>query len=690
MPDSSLPDELVSEILSPALKVSDEVFSNTDHVSPFATYGESTSAYLIVCKSWLRVATPLLYNTVVLRSKAQAKSLATVLSGSSELGHFIKKLRVEGGFGPAMQTILRCSPNITDLFLTLEIYSSDNTGGLCRGLSLINPSRFILQDFKDKILDNKMVSQLLEALSQSSGKWSNLVVFDCPFYGYGTEAQEAIVPAFRSKQLHTVVIPHYGMIPWAYSTFKACPLKTIQIKQPMGSWERTQLPEDDPVLMSLLKFTHRKNPKAKVPEITPDPPLIPPSLNPSFVPLTNASKEVQDAIWARVLYFAMPPRKLALLMVSKSLHRLALSYYYADIVVRTCDELARLSSILTREPTLGAHICTLSFTYYNWDYRYLSDLSDEDSDDSVEDLVQESSVANKLSRAAWILAIVSRTSNLTRFGDQNLTKLSFVGDVMPGEQPSITWDAFEALVTCSGPSLREVSLCVYPGKHVSPVVFNNFTALRMLLWKSDSVFINVSDISVDALPHLEELRVLATDSSFLSVLSRTTLQSLRRVSFPSRSCGSLRAFLENHGSKLSELSISKASSESLGVELLELCPNLSILSLYWERYNTFPPKAEILHPPNTVPSLEKIVFGMPSQLSSKDKVSRWDAFFADFNPQHLSGLREIQCKCFLWPTTERDIAKSDWVRWADKLLNRHGVHFSDKNGTKWRPRLKVK
>src|ERR1700761_8680417 len=97
MSDNSLPDEIISEILSPALKVADDVFSDTSRVSPFSNYSESTSAYLLVCKSWLRVATPLLYHVVVLRSTAQAKALAGALSMNNALGQFIKKLRVEGG-----------------------------------------------------------------------------------------------------------------------------------------------------------------------------------------------------------------------------------------------------------------------------------------------------------------------------------------------------------------------------------------------------------------------------------------------------------------------------------------------------------------------------------------------------------------------------------------------------------------
>ncbi|KAJ7836206.1 hypothetical protein B0H13DRAFT_1464319, partial [Mycena leptocephala] len=87
--------------------------------SSFATYAKSTSAFLLVCKDWLRVSTPLLYNVVVLHSKAQSKALDTTLKKNPDLGRYIKKLCVEDGFGPSMQGILKTAPNITDIFLSL-------------------------------------------------------------------------------------------------------------------------------------------------------------------------------------------------------------------------------------------------------------------------------------------------------------------------------------------------------------------------------------------------------------------------------------------------------------------------------------------------------------------------------------------------------------------------------------------
>ncbi|KAJ7658134.1 hypothetical protein DFH06DRAFT_447200, partial [Mycena polygramma] len=87
---STLPDEILSEILSPALKISNELFSDTYDVSLFANpcvlSSSAYAAYLLVCRDWLRVATPLLYNVVILRSLSQANALERVLQKHKEFG----------------------------------------------------------------------------------------------------------------------------------------------------------------------------------------------------------------------------------------------------------------------------------------------------------------------------------------------------------------------------------------------------------------------------------------------------------------------------------------------------------------------------------------------------------------------------------------------------------------------------
>jgi hypothetical protein len=146
--------------------------------SPFQSKSESSSAFLLVSKSWLRVSTPLLYNVVVLRSKAQAQALAGVLTANPMLGKFIRKLRLEGGYAISMFKILQAAPNISDIFLTLDIMTPDNVCGLCRGLQLIQPVRIILYGTRGLIRyqcleGRKLVQKLVDKFLPS---WTRLVL----------------------------------------------------------------------------------------------------------------------------------------------------------------------------------------------------------------------------------------------------------------------------------------------------------------------------------------------------------------------------------------------------------------------------------------------------------------------------------------------------------------------------------
>jgi hypothetical protein len=112
---------------------------------------------------------------VIIRSKAQCHALGGALQKNPDLGRFIKKLRVEGGFGAPMQHILRWAPNITDLFVSLQIPSPDSSAGLAAGLPLINPTRLIIFDDFDKLWENKAVVQLMTALQGCNTKWTKMV-----------------------------------------------------------------------------------------------------------------------------------------------------------------------------------------------------------------------------------------------------------------------------------------------------------------------------------------------------------------------------------------------------------------------------------------------------------------------------------------------------------------------------------
>ncbi|KAJ7481424.1 hypothetical protein B0H11DRAFT_1226441 [Mycena galericulata] len=236
-----IPYEIISEILSPLLKYSDEVFSDTSE-KPLLTHDYSSSTYLLVCKSWLRVSTPLLYSVVIIRTTAQAEALGKVLQTHPEIGLFIRKLRVEGGFGRIMHVILKCAPNIMDLFLTLFIWGKDESSGLCAGLPLINPQRIILVDGASpnaKPKKNKQVTKLLDMIIHLLPKWDKLTTFRFPyicqpvfFNGpvFEERAQALALGLRQSKSLQTLVVRAGSTVPeYLHQIADAPSLKSIHM-----------------------------------------------------------------------------------------------------------------------------------------------------------------------------------------------------------------------------------------------------------------------------------------------------------------------------------------------------------------------------------------------------------------------------------------------------------------------------
>ncbi|KAJ6569238.1 hypothetical protein B0H19DRAFT_1232141 [Mycena capillaripes] len=86
-----VPDEVISKILTPLLKHPDDLFSDRSEKALLEP-GYSSAMYLLICKAWLRVSTPLLCNVVILCTTAQAEALQALFKTNPEIGQFIKKI----------------------------------------------------------------------------------------------------------------------------------------------------------------------------------------------------------------------------------------------------------------------------------------------------------------------------------------------------------------------------------------------------------------------------------------------------------------------------------------------------------------------------------------------------------------------------------------------------------------------
>ncbi|KAJ7878518.1 hypothetical protein B0H14DRAFT_2711359 [Mycena olivaceomarginata] len=517
-----------------------------------------------------------------------------------------------------MLAILKHSPNISDLFVSLEIYSTDNTNGLCKGLELINPTTLILRERRGKLVENKMVSQLLDALSKSIPKWDRLRAFDSPWTltSESNRFEPVFSPLAKSKRLHTVAISTVSSAAWAYHMFKQCPLETIHVKTPLLPSER--------------------NRNASPPEPIPELPLV---TNPFFIPLAGAPQDVRDQIWARVLYFAMSvpelaynptmggvPPKLPLLLVSKTFYRLGLPSMCAHVFLQRSSAVPSFASALSRNPSIGPYVRSLAVEYL----QFLGDDSDSDVDD------EQSKVEVEVDETFPSGGFPS-TSN----------------DRFPGMP-------FETMARLSGSSLRDCAARIDTRELASASVFAGLTALRALDWDSSTTFVDVPNGSSDGLPNLEELRI--------------SLPYLRRVVI---SEGPERVMVPNW----TELYVSHAT---LRTKILEFCPNLRTLSI--SGYGR--PEAVSFSLPEPVTSLVEIVFEASQSRKdshmSKMEIAEWERFFTEFDPVSFPNLREMKVEYCEWPTTEVV------GRGGGEMMMKRNINLVNRNGTKWRPRLKVK
>ncbi|KAJ7366536.1 hypothetical protein DFH08DRAFT_834730, partial [Mycena albidolilacea] len=484
----NIPDEILSEILSPALRVPDEMFSvmASETNSPFHSKSESSSAFLLVSKSWLRVSTPLLYSVVVLRSKGQAQALAGVLTANPVLGKFIRKLRLEGGYAISMFKILQAAPNISDIFLTLDIMTPDNVCGLCRGLQLIQPVRIILYGTRDSIPyqypeGRKLVQALVDKFLPS---WTRLAVVK--LVDELLESSELRQGLGRAPNLATLVVsnPPEFLLRHIREISNNHSLQRIRV-DPFGSWLGYSQGlywnhvKQDKRIAALLDFPDEGSSSNNTP-----PPFI-------YPPRLAADPVQEDAIWSRVLYFLSrsaplfgwrcewKPAPLAPILVCKKFMRLGLPHFYTSPFLQG-SALQSFADRVSQHPPLGRHVRQLTIGHYG-----NSDL---------------------------FRAITASTTSLVELYG------------MPMSSP-IDWESFNHLGECTGSTLSSFEdvpvLETDPFKFASPAVFKLFPQMRFFGWDSPTSFkLQGEPIPSDTFNNLVRLTVDEFHSSFLEVLAQ--------------------------------------------------------------------------------------------------------------------------------------------------------------------------
>ncbi|KDQ59080.1 hypothetical protein JAAARDRAFT_192632 [Jaapia argillacea MUCL 33604] len=651
-----LPDELIKEILAPVLRIPEDMFTDMGAKSVFCRLNSQAGVctLLLVCKRWLRVATPLLYEIVILRSKAQAQALSTVLTTSKTFGTFIRKLRVEGGYGAAMKTVLSAAPNITDIYLSLYLWSDDNVSGLCRSLPSINPRLVILFDVSNEVRDNANTRKLTKTLGECIlSHWSRMEVFCSPFVLTTRAAyidrrqilqkrdQQIVDSLVTAPKLQCLVYNEYYGSVQEFSRYLPRPncLRRVEFKSPCTEGFMAAVNKDDK-LVHLVHFLAASPTKAS-------PGII--QANPFYAPLSTASEVARSKFG---LVFSNSP------WVPTSLLALPILYTYPVILKRTSFQ--RFCDRISEDPRLGTFVRSLFVSAGGG-----SPLGTEDCMTDVAPLMP----------------------NLCRF---YCPRAAFFLD-----PPIISTRAFELLVQTAGSSLvtfrnvivRDSELC----SSYRFSTLGDFKALRFLDWSSIVTFeFRPDELSPTALASLEQLKLTTYSKSMIKLFTHLRLPCLTQVDIGSTSGLSEMPFFEKHGSKLLTLEFCSETN----IPVFDLCPNLSTVRY---RLRHIAPEIEQFSCNADHINLTKIIVLRSSGFCSSPLMTvtpkvhqEWTKFFQDVNLTRFPSLSEIKITDIAWPTTEREISKNPWPQWSETFQMKWNVHLTDGDGRVWTPRLKAR
>ncbi|KAK7059658.1 hypothetical protein R3P38DRAFT_2496391 [Favolaschia claudopus] len=553
----TLPDDILSEILSLVLHVPDAKFATLVSsfersdvptvISPFLTRSQSSSAYLLVSKSWLYVGTSLLYNTVVLRSKAQAQALAATLTTNPDLGRFIKKLRVEGGFENLMHTILALSRNITDIFVTLDLARTDNPRGLCSGFPLIHPVRVIV-DSPDSV--PRVAEEFFEVIKACVLTWGQTVQFETSLL-FAVEGTMSHV-LNRAPCLHSLVLWNKyeaRRIPSTIEKITKNPaVQSIRFVQGVYSAKQGYDQDFERVLYDLFKEKPRL---LDLMNLSDERAVVAPQHTTPFVYPAQllADASLEDAIWSRILSFAFQRNmsdvgqnhlRVALLTVSRMFKRLGIPNLYRNVQLSSESSARLFASRLEQYPALGCYIRTIIFRF----------------------------------RSGNTIAI--------DFDKIVLYAPSLV-ELNADTCEPISWDSFRRLGDAAGTILRfcrglEVSA---NNEMANAGFFALFSQLETLHLRSKGRFwTDPTTIPNEAFPLLANLTIDGSDASFLDTLACMELPSIRNLNLVLTSPRALNrsTFLKKHGLKLQQLAVSRLQMDYAST-IWHHCPLLESLCI---------------------------------------------------------------------------------------------------------------
>ncbi|KAI5896344.1 uncharacterized protein SCHCODRAFT_02532107 [Schizophyllum commune H4-8] len=695
-------------------------------------------ALLLVCKAWRRVGVPLLYRTAIIRSKGQAESLTHAITALyPERARFVRRLRLEGGFGMDAFKLLKATTRLTHLAINLHVFANESIIGLCRGLQLehVNPTVLVLADTKE---NSKNRAKLVDTVTDQVPRWTKLMAvhLTCIEWHLGPYTTSIVRLLANAPALHTVVMPIDGRPPLndirILSRNRALGCLFFTSERTFANYYHMDANEinaveakiaEDPRLSSICVYDtedgkakrwvdsheyHRNlyladvARRKRVPSPEPTTYASPPPMH--LQPL-----EVQQRIWLRIFDFVKPtsilsptvvdvkPALLSCSRVCKMWRRLALPRVYANISLMWSYKTQHLAKSFEMNPQLGRYVRTLGLN------NRLRDLKDDSRDGQIIDIdAVLGNVPNLRVLSAKCTDLTSdqrRQSDALRISWSRFTSLpqlssgltENVGVKIPKEyappaegegeqtQEDEHFPEGSAAATTAVDTAGDKKKPAQKELTVALGPLTPFRALRVLHFHGAAKLkFKDADVPNDIFPVLEDLKFMSCHTSFLRLFNLFELPRLRKLALHSsaQTCEDAGDFLERHGPKVEELDLAFFPTDTV----LELCTAMRTLHV---RERKPPSKYSAAGWRSKTLSVIHFTDEMPARIQAQRP---WAPVLSTIDPSKVPKLK-IMHMGLLWPTDERSISSNFWIPFAESLLQK-GIEIRDQDNLPWIPRLR--
>ncbi|KAF8531704.1 hypothetical protein JB92DRAFT_3104630 [Gautieria morchelliformis] len=638
-------DELLQMILAPSLHVFDEKFSSASNTAFGSNVNFPASSILLVCKRWLRIATPLLYEVVVLRSTAQAQALAEAFSLHRAFPLYVKKIRLEGAYSCLWDVFKGCS-NLHTLCFTLDIYAVVAVTGLCRALRAINPTRVILLDqCETKNAKNELVfSKLIESIPH----WTNLAEFHFPYARTescfrGSKPERLAIALSESESLRTISAELPLSWDETWSTMATNPNIIFKFRETQpGSDLKRYIPvikaiynnpeiavKTDKTLLATVLLMMQENREKASAQVYP---------KPSFTPLTHVPSSTAESLWTMIFAFATSPGHPDVL----NLRELTSNRNALCSLNFTRKSLTLVSKQFYVGRDLPCPILSFPFVGLAFEAEIFATISFQNTAPRQGKVINPTHVTMHRSPSDVNFELTALIPHL--IGLEH-----FVG----GLSPSISSAVFTLLAETAGPTLitiRHLSIAV--DEAFPHTVFAHFRRLSLIEFaRSPQVMtVDTSTLPRNLLPNFSTGFIYAKK---FADLRSTTVKPRNN-----------RRFYEIHRHPR-EVSTAEAVKGGLSGLLSDSTGHSRLTKI-------------CLRVPNLYMTHKDTMFGLKGFFS---------ALLKALANRRFPSLREINIAGYKWPIEERDIEKDVIVKDAIKIKTTFSsVNITDEDGHPWRIR----